>query len=137
MCTSVLGNFIKNIHLMTLPTSLWAVHLDPHEEFLAILHVKTAFDKIVVDKGVLLSSENGTLKTSVSLNNEIVQLPITTSKIESISDLTNLIYNLHEVRFCLNANLGLSKCSKYVLNPVRGLCEPCSFEGEFFTLLAF
>ncbi|XP_044262801.1 zinc finger protein 239-like [Tribolium madens] len=126
--TSIIGDFIKNLHLMTLPTPLWAVHIDPKEEFLAVLHVKPFCDKVVIDKGVLLTSENGTLKTSVSFNDEIVQLPVSASKIATISDLTSLIYSLHDVRYCLNTNLGLSRCSKYILNGASDLCEFCSFE---------
>ena len=131
MCTredSIISHLIKNLHLLVLPSTLWAVHVDPKQEFLVILHVKAGSDKVTVDKGVLLTTENFSLKTSVSVNEEIVQLPIA-SKIETMSDLTNLIYSLHDIKMCLNANAS-PKCSKYILNGTSSLCDFCSFEGR-------
>jgi uncharacterized Zn-finger protein len=76
----------------------------------------------------VLSAENCTIKTSVSLNDELVQVPNVSSRIETITDLATLVYSLQEVKLCLNSNLGFSKCSKYVFNNESNLCDVCSFE---------
>ncbi|RZC38734.1 zf-H2C2 2 domain containing protein [Asbolus verrucosus] len=123
MCASEIANLVKNLHLLALPSTLWAVHIDPKQEFIAILHATVNFDKITIDKGVLLTTENCTIKPSVSLNDEIVQLPNVTSKIETISDLTSLVYNLHDIRSCM-------KCSRYISNDEQStLCNFCAFEA--------
>lgn len=130
MCLEI-SDFSKILSSVTLPSPLWGIHVDPVFQFIAITHVSLNLDKICLDKGVLLTGENGSIKVSVTLNNEIVQFPNVSTIINSVYDLLELLAFLHNIKFCLNEDQGLPKCLKYIpKDDPSNLCDFCSFGGK-------
>lgn len=117
-------SFIQNINSITLPSLLWAVHIDPVKQFVAVLHVDMRCNKVAIDKGVLFTFDD-CIKSSVSLNDEIIQLPDSLTVVETISDLNNLVKSIHNLKICSN-----NECKQYVFDEHSDFCESCNFESS-------
>lgn len=128
----ILENLIKNIPLLLLPSPLWAIHLDPKYEYIVILHIQLVnFEKLVVDKGILITYDEmqKCIKTTILIHNEIITIPSLEYTIHTISDLSQLVYNLHQLTLCRNSSnlLEYPHCAKYVkIDNYEKLCSTCN-----------
>lgn len=123
---------IKNVALLLLPSPLWAIHIDPKYEYIVILHVQLVnFEKLLVDKGILITYDelDKCIKTTVLIHNEIISIPSLQYSIDSVSDLSQLVYNLNQLMLCKNSSNSLEypHCTKYIkIENYEKLCNTCN-----------
>ncbi|KRT79150.1 zinc finger protein [Oryctes borbonicus] len=131
-----LENLIKNVSLLLLPSPLWAIHIDPKYEYIVILHVQMInYEKVIIDKGILITYDRmqKCIKTTVLIHNEIISIPSLEYTIYTIADLSQLVYNLHQLTLCKNSNnpLEYPHCSKYVkIENYEKLCSTCNLTAS-------
>lgn len=121
----------KELHLIILPSTLWAVHIDPRFQFIAVIHIQLkSFLKLDINKGILITIDkaNDTINASFFIHNEIVYLPELNSTIRSINELSHVIYLLHNLKLCANVdnNIEYSQCCKYIeFGKYDIFCQSC------------
>ncbi|KAK5649263.1 hypothetical protein RI129_000292 [Pyrocoelia pectoralis] len=137
-CTD-LKEFCKGLPLLILPSTLWNVHVDPHYHYAIILHVqmKSLF-KLSIDRGILLTlnTVKKTIDTTFFIQNEVLSIPKLNNDIKVISDLSHIIYAMHNIKICPNADeqMKLSNCNKYIdLDSYDDYCTGCKVYTEEHT----
>lgn len=115
--------FTRNLHLVIKPCTSWAIHVDPKYKFIAVVHIKMLNFNISIDKAVLLTSCDSAVKVSYVLDNKVVNIPSLSYNINTISDLSHMIYCLDNVKLCINTNSN-NACAKYTTD-TNDLCSVC------------
>lgn len=100
------NELLEHAYTIPLPTSLWAVHKQPHDRYIAFVHVtfstETGFE---TDRGVVFE---GTCKPIIFFYGHKVPLPQLENEVMCAGDVRNLLQELDQFRaVCL-----LAECAK-------------------------
>lgn len=116
----------RNLHLVVLPCRLWAVHVDPQYSFIAVVRIKVAKLEIQVDRAILLTPNGGDLQICYMVNNKTVDFPHLDCNLKSISQLSNVICCLDNLKLCSNSTQYVFEgCLQIVENNSDDFCSSC------------
>lgn len=90
----------KELPFLNLPSTMWGIHIHPQFEYIAILHINFRDSKLMIDKGIVLAEEKYGFKAKVFLNGFIVQVPNIILDITNLSELSALVYLIHDKNMC-------------------------------------
>lgn len=98
-----LTDILNNLNLISLPTSLWGVHIHPKYEYIAILHAVYG-TRLQIDKGIIIQYDglNDKIKGSIFLCCKNVSIPEINTTINCINDISHLVFSIHELKICEN-----------------------------------
>lgn len=118
----------NNLHLVVLPCTLWALHVDPKYSFIAAVRIKAGNCEVDIDRAILLTPNDGDLKVCYMVDKKTVNIPHLGYNLKSISELCNVICSLDNLRLCSNSTqYEIEDCLQFVENNDENLCSLCKF----------
>jgi hypothetical protein len=82
--------------VIPLPSSLWAVHKQPRDKYVAFVHVTySTVDGFKTDRGVVFE---GTCEPAIFFYTHKVHLPQLEKKVTCVGDVSNLLQEVDEFR---------------------------------------
>lgn len=120
----------KNIHLVVLPCTLWASHVDPKNSFIALVRIQAKNLEIDIDRAILLTSNGNNLKICYMIDKKNVNIPCLGYNLKSLSDLSDAICYLDNLKWCSNSTqCGFEDCLQFVEND-DDFCSSCKFSTK-------
>lgn len=107
----------KYLNLLVLPSTLWAVHMDPKHNFIVILHIEVESLTVNIDKAILVLFDqiDNTINAKLFVQNKVVDFPRLNRCIKCISDLSCIVNFMDSLKLCANFdNVHYPQCLKYI-----------------------
>ncbi|KAB0800495.1 hypothetical protein PPYR_06235 [Photinus pyralis] len=125
--------FCKGLPLLVLPSTLWNIHIDPQYHYAIIVQIEMRpLLKLSIERGVLLTMNvtQKTIEPTFFIENEVIDIPKLNNAITGISDLSHVVYAIHNMKVCPNAGQQNLKCKRYLdIDSYTHYCTSCNEDG--------